>query len=227
MLTKFVIPSILKTIMPATYQSSVVNQATQKKNFNQSLTAVFLGKRNLPPMGNDILPILDDSTKLDLALEAIEYAQNQKTSVAPVILNQLAKKDHPPEVRAVTSGSKERAIVKSPDAQASETASGQQVVEFEKNPEISPEVAEYVQRVEDHADQLAEPIVVDGQQLSTNQHHHPTQPVIVLPISTADEKKARFKSVKFSIKWLVEFSHKIIKEFVGSVIYRQAESSAD
>ncbi len=204
--------------------NSLLGRQGQKQPSQQTRQSQLKSDDVDQPAGSD----LDDNTKLDLALKAIDEAKKQVTgepitSLAHPAIQQMAAKTN--QVVATPVSGKERAAAVSPDARVVDAVSDQSV-EVEKSPEISPEVSEYVQRVEDHADQLAEPIVIDGKQLST-QPHHPTQPVVVLPISMADEKKARFKGVKFSIRWLIEFSHKIVKEFVGSVIYRQDENTSD
>ena len=160
--------------------------------------------------------------KLDLALQAIEEAgKTQKEAaqvVAQPVISQLASE--PPSLQVGVRGGKERGAAVSPDVQVVDAAGSLASVEYEPTPEIPPEVEEYIKRVEEHADTLSEPIVVDGQQVGQVSHHHPTQPVVVLPITEEDEKKARFKSPRYSIRWLVEWSHKIIKKFVGRVVYR-------
>ena len=184
---------------------------------------------------------LDVDTKLDLALQAIEEATRAKSAtdqtplpqaevdgavlspdgseaVAPATLDALAQLETPTPVP--TAGGKERAAAVSPDTQVVDAGVGAQAVEYEPTPELPPEVEGYMQRVEDHAELLSEPIVVDGHQTNHVNQHHPTQPVVVLPITEEEEKLARFKSPKYSIRWLVEWSHKIVKEFVGKVIYR-------
>lgn len=94
------------------------------------------------------------------------------------------------------------------------------VAEVEKSAEIPPEVSEYLTRVEDHAQTLPQQIVVEGDQMSVQPSHAPVTPVIVLPITPDDEAKAKGKSPAFSIAWLVEWSHKIIKMFLGKVVYK-------
>ncbi len=96
-------------------------------------------------------------------------------------------------------------------------------VETEINPEIPVEVEAFLQRAEHHTDKLPQEVVIaDGtnEQATTN---YPTRPVIVLPITEADEKAGMSKSPRYSIRWLVEWSHKIIKMFAGKVVYRQEE----
>ncbi|HCC84173.1 MAG TPA: hypothetical protein DEP87_00600 [Candidatus Pacebacteria bacterium] len=97
-----------------------------------------------------------------------------------------------------------------------------QYVEYEPSSELPPEVEGYLNRVEDHADQApAEIVIADSIAAMPTQHQLPSQPVVVLPITPEIEKIGATKSPKFSIRWLVEWSHKIVKMFLGKVIYRQ------
>jgi hypothetical protein len=110
------------------------------------------------------------------------------------------------------------------DNQSIDLGGGVQTLEREKNPEIPVEVESYLQRVEDHHDTAPQEVVIaDGtHEVSTN--NYPSKPVIVLPITEAEEKEGMRKSPKLSYRWLVEFSHKVIKMFTGKVIYRQEEN---
>lgn len=99
-------------------------------------------------------------------------------------------------------------------------AGGITYVEHEPQPEIPLEVESFLKRVDDSADKINQEIVLADANLATQNQKHPTQPVIVVPITPEIEKQAKYKSPKFSIVWLVEWSRKIIKKFLGQVIYR-------
>ena len=110
-----------------------------------------------------------------------------------------------------------------PDAASLDVGGAVQQVEVERNPEVPIEVEGFLQRVEDFSVQEPQEVVIaDGtsEQASTN---YSSRPVIVLPISAEDEQKGKNKSPKYSIRWLIEWSHKVIKMFAGKVIYRQVE----
>jgi len=111
-----------------------------------------------------------------------------------------------------------------PDAASVDGSSGAvQAVEIEKNPELPVEVEGFLQRVEDFSAQEPQEVVIaDGTSESANTNYS-KRPVIVLPISKAIEKKGKRKSPQNSIRWLVEWSHKVIKMFAGKVIYREVE----
>lgn len=110
-----------------------------------------------------------------------------------------------------------------PDAASVDVGGAVQHVEVEKNPEIPTEVEGFLQRVEDFSAKPPQEVVIaDGtnEQATAN---YPSRPVIVLPITQEEEKKGKNKSPRNSIRWLVEWSHKIVKMFAGKVIYRQVE----
>ncbi len=92
--------------------------------------------------------------------------------------------------------------------------------------EMPVEVESYLQKVDNNPTQLPQEIVVadDGQTVHTKAF--PKQPVIVLPLTEEQIEQGKKKSLHFSIRWLVEWSEKIMKMFSGKVIYRQAEESS-
>lgn len=105
---------------------------------------------------------------------------------------------------------------------APESGGGLQYVEQEKPPEIPVEVESYLHRIEQSTDQAPQEIVVaDGTDIAALPTNTPTQPVIVLPITPAVEQVGEKKSPKWSVRWLVEWSRKIMKMFMGKVIYRE------
>lgn len=122
-----------------------------------------------------------------------------------------------------TSSAKETA--RPTQEQAAEANMGVQVVESEPATEISPEIESYLKRVDQQDSQPKEIIIADDISQVPDTSNYKAKPVIVLPITPEIEKQARFKSPQFSIKWLVEWSRKIMKVFTGKVIYRQVENS--
>lgn len=47
------------------------------------------------------------------------------------------------------------------------------------------------------------------------------KPVVVLPITAKSKEEAKFKTTKYSVKWLVEWCKKIAKMFSGAVVYKE------
>src|SRR5579859_471727 len=102
-----------------------------------------------------------------------------------------------------------------------EVAAGIQQVETEPNLEIPPEIEAYLQEVENHENQLPHEIVIAEEAVTTaDQQQHIPQPAIVLPITAAEEKMGEKQNPNFSLRWLVEFSHKIMRMFHGKTVYR-------
>lgn len=128
---------------------------------------------------------------------------------------------NPPQASQASASSKEKLASSSGVDQVSpDTGTGIQYVEQEKNPEIPVEVESYLQKVEDNSDnQVHEVVIADGT-VEVAGTAYPSRPVIVLPITQQMEKEGAKKSPKFSIRWLVEWSQKIIKIFAGKVVYR-------
>ena len=103
-----------------------------------------------------------------------------------------------------------------------EAGAGLQYVEQEKSPEIPPDVDKYIKKVGQNKIQPPQEVVVADQSEQTAQSQYAAEPAAVLPITQETEQKGKRKSPKLSIRWLVEWSRKIIKMFSGKVIYRQA-----
>lgn len=103
-----------------------------------------------------------------------------------------------------------------------EAGGSTQYVEYEPNPELPPEVEGYLNKTEQYTNQAPPEIVIaDITTALPNDRQLPSQPVVVLPITPEVEKIGMTKTPQFSIRWLVEWSHKIMKMFVGNVIYFQ------
>lgn len=97
---------------------------------------------------------------------------------------------------------------------------GLTTVEYEPQPEIPVEVEGFLERVADHTEALPQEIVIQGNDIALNQQAPPTQSVIVVPITQETEDEAKGKNPSWSIAWLVEWSHRLIKKYVGKVVYR-------
>lgn len=105
-------------------------------------------------------------------------------------------------------------------------SSGPVEVEPIREMEMPVEVESYLQKVDNNPDQLPQEIVIadDGQIIRSKSFSK--QPVIVLPMTEEELEKGKKKSPHFSVRWLVEWSEKIMKMFNGKVIYRQVEENA-
>lgn len=89
--------------------------------------------------------------------------------------------------------------------------------------EIAPEVAVYLERVQDHEEEAPKEVVLATgiEDLPSEAHPPVAKPVIVIPITPQTAKEAKNKSPKYSIRWLWEFCKKMMRMFKGAVIYRE------
>lgn len=129
-------------------------------------------------------------------------------------------------IQTVTS-LKESVVSVSPDISPVEAGAGLQQIEYEPSPELPVEVESYLQKVKESQDQAPSEIVIaDGTTTPSVVHQSIKKPVIVLPITAEEEKIGQKKPLHWSVRWLVEWSKKIMKMFVGEVIYRQEPSAS-
>ena len=127
----------------------------------------------------------------------------------------------------LTTSLKETVRNVSPDISSVEAGAGLQQIEYEPSPELPVEVESYLQKVEEHRDQvLNEVVIADGTTAPSVAHPSIKKPVIVLPITAEEEKAGQKKPLYLSIRWLVEWSKKIMKMFAGEVIYKQESSTS-
>lgn len=111
------------------------------------------------------------------------------------------------------------------DAANVEAATGIQVIEQEKNPEMPVEVEGFLQHVDSNSQQAPQEIILADLQNEVLPAKVPKKSVIVLPITQEIEKVGSKKSPKHSIKWLIEWSRKIMKMFQGTVVYRPVQKN--
>lgn len=118
--------------------------------------------------------------------------------------------------KVVSSGHPE---IKAGPAVSPETA---EIEVIPESPEISPELAEHVERVVRGEIELPGPIeagIHEGQPV-TIQPASPRQPNIVLPLTRADFTAGPNQPVSSSWRWLYEFVKRIILMFPGRAVYR-------
>lgn len=105
------------------------------------------------------------------------------------------------------------------DNSSVEAASSPEVAELSKElQEVSKEtkeqreqamIKEKQQQISDLAANATAPVAVSD------------KPVVVLPITAKSKEEAKFKSTKYSVKWLLEWCKKIAKIFSGAVVYKE------
>lgn len=121
-------------------------------------------------------------------------------------------------------GGKKESMGGTQSVNSAELPGGIQYAEVEHAAELPPEVENYIEQVIDHAQTQPETVVVaEATPQPAPSATTPQRVVKVLPLTKMQEEIGLKKNPKFSVRWLVEFSHKIAKMFFGGVIYRQTE----
>lgn len=103
-------------------------------------------------------------------------------------------------------------------------SSGVQMVEVERSPELPPEVESFIEKIEQHPDQLPQEVVINDPHGTQPTTKYLAQPVVVLPITPDVEQVGEKANPQMSVRWLVEWCWKMMKVFSGKIIYRQVES---
>lgn len=109
---------------------------------------------------------------------------------------------------------------------AVDQAGGVQYVETEKSHELPPEVEGFIKKVEDNIDQIPQEVVISDPQSGQQLPRVLATPVVVLPITPKTEDEGKRKSESYSIRWLIEWSWKMMKTFSGKVVYRDESSES-
>ncbi len=100
--------------------------------------------------------------------------------------------------------------------------------EFIANPELR-ELSQEIKEVSKESQEQREQALIKEKQQEINNLATEAvvpvavsnQPVVVLPITTKSKEEARFKSTKYSVRWLLEWCQKIAKMFAGAVVYKE------
>ncbi len=179
--------------------------------------------------------LVSTSAKLQLLEQTLEQVESQRSSHKEQIISEAQasvptsselKKpglDLPPLESSPVSSSKKE--VESSARSSVEQGASVQVVETEKSPELSPEVEKYLQEVHKDQNKAPKEIAISDEIANLpSDNQFVSEPVIVVPITPEIEKRGKRKSSKFSIRWLVEWSQKIIKMFSGKVVYLEPSS---
>jgi hypothetical protein len=212
---------INSSFMPANDPQDNVGQNTAPASYIQSTTGLDDTKINQVLVGDSHLNIIQDEPDLTVQSVSQDPQTMDLQSIAPSLplAVQAADTLNPanPSGGTVKEVREATVTVEKPQVDA---VPGVQYVELEKNPELPPEVDGYLKKVESHQDQIPEEIVIAQSDTTTQPTKILAKPVIVLPITPADDKAGQHKSPKYSLRWLVEWSHKVMKMFSGKVVYR-------
>ena len=97
-------------------------------------------------------------------------------------------------------------------------------VESEPSVEISPELESFLKQAEKPDQKQVEQQLKELAEQTAQETAASPQAMKVLPLTKEQSELGQKKSPKFSIRWLVEFSEKISKIFVGRAVYRQEKN---
>jgi hypothetical protein len=163
-----------------------------------------------------------DEVVLDVPVEEeSSVAAEETTEDVTQVLHQHVDTLNPPN--AIGGGSAKEAPMLniSVERPAVDVVPGMQQVEVEHAHEMPPEVEGFLKTVEDHHDQVPQEIVISNPQTGQALPRVMAQPVIVLPLTPQMEEEGKKKPANFSVRWLIEWSWKIMKQFSGKVVYRK------
>lgn len=184
-----------------------------------------------PPVPAPAAPIQSQPApvELDQIAEEQPVAQPDVAAAAefeqPMAVDTMIDTLNPPNVGGGTA--KEAPLLSvTVEHPAIDQSGGVQYVETERSHELPPEVDGFLKKVEDNIDQIPQEIVIADPQSGQTLPRVMAQPVVVLPISAKIEDEGKKKAPTYSIRWLVEWSWKMMKRFSGKVVYRDEESIA-
>ncbi len=208
-----------------TQQGAVAQQILQTPNNLQTSVSV-------PDVAEDEEGIIvDPNVRLELFSEVLdeidggvqqtESAVTESTVLAQALPLAVSSYQDPLQVGI---GGKKESMGSAQTVNSAELPGGIQYAEVEHAAELPPEVENYIEQVVDHAQTQPETVVVaEVAPQPAPSATAPQRVVKVLPLTKMQEEIGLKKNPKFSVRWLVEFSHKIAKMFFGGVIYRQSE----
>lgn len=139
----------------------------------------------------------------------------------PQATEDMWQQNQPAQQSAATGGKERAASAWSLDAAVQEAGGVLTTVEQEKQPEIPPEVESYLQRVADNQESPAKELAALIPKVASSSTPAPTEVVRVLPLTKTAADAGRRKGAKFSVRWLVEWSDKIVKMFRGKAAYQK------
>ncbi len=120
------------------------------------------------------------------------------------------------------STAKESSVSMVAERPALEVGQGLQVEQEVSSENLPVEVEGFIQEVENHQETQPHEIVVADDTVQLQAPTLSMKPVIVLPLTPETEAVGAKKNSSWSLRWLVEWSHKLMKMFNGKVIYREA-----
>ena len=205
------------------------NSQSLKRIFSSSNASKYptLGKL-LPTFSKQTIVFKNDDNddKLDLLDNLISQTldnQSDKTTISSVNPSQgSARAKETLNNQLPIENTSVAETVQTPESQVEvpvEVVSNPELAELSKEiKEVSQEskeqreqalIKEKQQEIDRLATEVVAPVAVSN------------KPVVVLPITAKSKEEAKFKSTKYSVRWLVEWCKKIAKMFSGAVVYKE------
>lgn len=230
------VPAVLpadEAIVPSQLTEPVVSQAEQLAILDQVVTEIeqsraAVASAPVPAPIPTSVPVVaappEPAMQVDQPVAGVAAAPEPQVSVLDQALPQVVASLPTPAQLAPggRAGAKE-SLAKAPVEQPTEFAMATPA-ETEPEPEIPPEVSEYLQHVQDHQNEVPQEVVIGPDQQLQLGTVPLAQPVVILPLTPDVEQQGAHKSPQFSVRWLVEWSRKIMRMFDGKVIYHQGKS---
>lgn len=157
-------------------------------------------------------PLVQPQPPLETVAQAVPMAVAQATDT----LNPQTT-----AVRSFKEVSQPAVTTENPAVQPVDLGGGYQLVEVERSSELPPEVDGFIQEVQEHEELQPQEIVVADGSIQLQPTQIPMKKVVVLPITPEVEKAGAHKASKYSLRWLVEWSRRLMKMFSGKIIYSQ------
>ncbi len=205
------------------------NSQSLKRIFSSSNASKYptLGKL-LPTFSKQTIVFKNDDNddKLDLLDNLISQTldnQSDKTTISSVNTSQgSARAKETLNNQLPIENTSVAETVQTPESQVEvpvEVVSNPELAELSKEiKEVSQEskeqreqalIKEKQQEIDRLATEVVAPVAVSN------------KPVVVLPITAKSKEEAKFKSTRYSVRWLVEWCKKIAKMFSGAVVYKE------
>ncbi len=212
------------------YDNLVSNSQSLKRIFSSSNASKYptLGKF-LPAFSKQtVVYTSDDDEKLNLLDNLINQTLTNQISKTDAPVGSVSIPQSPARAKETLSSqlpaenTPQAELAQIPESQVeapAEVVSNPELVELSQEiKEVSKEskeqreqalIKEKQQEIDKLATEAVTPVAVSN------------KPVVVLPITAKSKEEAKFKSTKYSVRWLVEWCKKIAKMFSGAVVYKE------
>lgn len=210
------------------YDKRVSNDQSLKRIFSSSNSSKYptLG-RFLPSFSKQTTvfnshddQVVDKDNDLDLLDQLVSQTLLSKTDTAPTEVSYKPQAvGRTKEILGSQVSTEANSVVESSQESPAEFISNPELTELSKEiKEVSQEtkeqreqalIKEKQKEIDNLATEATTPVAVSN------------RPVVVLPITAQSKEEAKFKTTKYSVRWLIEWCKKVAKMFSGAVVYKE------